>query len=192
LNGRTPLPTQPASQAASVFTAGRLWDEGKNLATLDRAAARLTIPFRAAGPTTGPNGAGVSLSNLDLLGQLDEPAIAAQLAARPIFASAALYEPFGLSVLEAAQAGCALVLSSIPTFRELWSGAAILLDPRDDEAFTAAIKHLLDDPRERDRLGQAARQRSERYTIEATATHMAELYRQLLADQPALQLAGAA
>jgi glycosyltransferase involved in cell wall biosynthesis len=191
-NGRTPLAAAPTSQAAAVFTAGRLWDEGKNLATLDRAAAKLPIPIRAAGPTTGPNGAAASFANLDLLGPLNEPAIAAELAARPIFASAALYEPFGLSVLEAAQAGCALILSDIPTFRELWTDAAILLDARDAEASAAAIQHLLDNPAERARLGQAARHRSARYSVEAMGGHMAELYRQVLADQPTLQLAGAA
>ena len=40
-----------------AFTAGRLWDEGKNVAALDRAAARLGVPFQAAGPLDGPNGA---------------------------------------------------------------------------------------------------------------------------------------
>ena len=48
----------------------------------------------------------------------------------PIFVSAARYEPFGLAVLEAAQAGCALVLSDIPTFRELWDGAALFVPRR--------------------------------------------------------------
>ena len=38
-------------QGDFVFTAGRLWDEGKNVATLDRAAARLRRPFLAAGPS---------------------------------------------------------------------------------------------------------------------------------------------
>ena len=42
---------------AARFTAGRLWDEGKNLAVLDRAAARLPVSVDAAGPLRGPNGA---------------------------------------------------------------------------------------------------------------------------------------
>ncbi len=50
---------------------------------------------------------------------------------RPIFVSTSLYEPFGLAVLEAAQAGCPLVLSDIATFRELWDGAAIFFPPGD-------------------------------------------------------------
>ena len=32
----------------------------------------------------------------------------------------ARYEPFGLSILEAALSGCALVLGDLPSLRELW------------------------------------------------------------------------
>ena len=51
------------------------------------------------------------------------------MARTAVFVSPALYEPFGLAVLEAAQAGCALVLSDIPTFRELWDGVALFVAP---------------------------------------------------------------
>ncbi len=59
--------------------------------------------------------------------------MATAYAAATVFASMARYEPFGLAVLEAAQAGMRLVLSDIPTFRELWDGAAIFVG---DEAGT--------------------------------------------------------
>ena len=62
-----------------------------------------------------------------------------------IFVAPALYEPFGLGVLEARARGCALVLVHIPTFRELWDGAALFADPRDDEALAQA--HRRDSPR---------------------------------------------
>ena len=39
-----------------AFTAGRLWDKGKNVPTLDRAAELLAIPFYAAGAEQGPSG----------------------------------------------------------------------------------------------------------------------------------------
>ena len=71
-----------------------------------------------------------ALAHLQPLGELDERTLAGCLSARPVFVSAARYEPFGLAVLEAAQAGCPLVLSDIPTFRELWDGAALFVDPR--------------------------------------------------------------
>ena len=99
-NGRAPLPLPDVGQRDFAFTAGRLWDEGKNAATLDRAAATLPYPLYAAGPAQGPNGASVGFQHLHGLGSLDEQHIARRLAARPVFVSAALYEPFGLAVLE--------------------------------------------------------------------------------------------
>jgi|tagenome__1003787_1003787.scaffolds.fasta_scaffold20978920_3 glycosyltransferase involved in cell wall biosynthesis len=175
-NGRSPAGTTQVAQADFVFTVSRLWDEGKNVATLDAAAARLGVPFQAAGPVYGPNGATIYLENVRALGEVGHAPLKGLLAAQPIFASAALYEPFGLSVLEAAQAGCALVLSDIPTHREIWGGAAIFVAARDDGAFAGAIQDLLDDPDERRELGQLARARAQLYTPERMARGMADIY----------------
>ena len=171
-NGRD-APPAPAADApppaAAVMTAGRLWDEGKNLAVLDRAAARLPVPVEAAGPLQGPNGARIALHHTVTPGPLDAPVLRDRLAARPIFTSTALYEPFGLSVLEAAQAGCALVLSDIPTFRELWDDAALFVAPHDDRALAAAILRLLGDRTDRAERAALCRERAARYTVEAMA-----------------------
>lgn len=194
-NGRSALACPPTMQGDFVLTASRLWDEGKNVATLDAAAARLTVPFEAAGAVHGPNGATADLRNLRCLGQLSSQRLTSLLAARPVFASAALYEPFGLSVLEAAQAGCALVLSDIPTHREIWGGAAIFVPARDGAAFASAIEDVLGDPEERRELGQLARARASLYTPDRMARRMAEIYARLVparAEPAPLQLAGAA
>ena len=191
-NGRTPLWTRDIPQGDFVFTAGRLWDEGKNVATLDAAAARIDAPFQAAGMTHGPNGASVELQNVDALGPLSGTRLGGVYAARPVYASAAIYEPFGLSVVEAAQAGCALVLSDIATHREIWGSAAIFAPPRHDRAFAAAIGDLLADPDERDRRGQMARARAAQYTPERMASGMAEIYARVWAGADALHAAGAA
>ncbi|MBD0274499.1 MAG: glycosyltransferase, partial [Acetobacteraceae bacterium] len=163
-------------------TAGRLWDEGKNLRALDRAAARLAgaVPVVAAGPTEGPGGARVALRHVRALGRLSEGEVARRLAERPVFVSVALYEPFGLAVLEAAQAGCARVLSDIPTFRELWDGAAEFVPAGDDASIAAAIERAARDRAHRARLGAAARARAERYTADAMAAGTAAVYRSLL------------
>ena len=179
-NGRTSARQAEAAQGDVAFTAGRLWDEGKDVAAFDRAAALSSVPFRAAGPLGGPNGTGVTLTHAQALGRLDDAALREQLAARPIFVSTATYEPFGLSVLEAAQAGCALVLTDIPTFRELWGDAALFVPLHDEHAISAAVDQLIAEPEARLRLGQAARARSERFTPAATATAMLDQYRTLL------------
>ncbi len=183
-NGRRPIAAAGTALAevppVMAFTAGRFWDAGKNIQTLDRAAARLDLPVFAAGPLDGPDGTRVSVTHLRCLGRLDETALATWLRAAPIYVSLALYEPFGLAVLEAAQAGCPLVLSDIPSFRELWDGAALFVPPQDDVAVTMAIAGLAENSAERARLGEAARQRAARYTVEAMAETMLAVYRSLL------------
>jgi glycosyltransferase involved in cell wall biosynthesis len=176
-NGRTPLDLPgDAAPAPGVFTAGRLWDPVKNTALLDRVAGLLPVPFEAAGPLVGPHGETLGTQHLLAPGTLDETAIAARLAARPIFVSAATFEPFGLAVLEAAQAGCPLILSGIDTFRELWTGAALFVPDQDEAAYAAAITRVLSDQGLRHHLGEAARIRAQRYTTSANADAMASLY----------------
>jgi glycosyltransferase involved in cell wall biosynthesis len=184
-NGRSIAPhrpDRPAFSSSFAFTAGRLWDEGKNLAALDRAAGRLSAPVVAAGPLKGPNGTRIDFQHLKTMGQLDESDIARWLKAAPIFVSTALYEPFGLSVLEAAQAGCPLVLSDIPSFRELWDGVAIFVAPEDDRVIAGAIEHTMGDPAFRARLGAAAQKRARNYSVEAMAAGVFEIYRALLSN----------
>jgi glycosyltransferase involved in cell wall biosynthesis len=190
-NGRTRREVRLLPQGDFVFTASRLWDEGKNVRTLDAAAARIDVPVQAAGATLGPNGAKVALENLHLLGELSEERLGGLLAARPIYASAALYEPFGLSVLEAAQAGCALVLSDIPTHRELWDGAALFVDPFDERGFANAFERLLNDRSERNRLGENAALAARQYSPSRMAHEMVQIYARVTQPQSQL-IAGAA
>jgi glycosyltransferase involved in cell wall biosynthesis len=180
-NGRDEGPVAvPSDVAPRAFTAGRLWDEGKNVATLDAAAALTAVPIRAAGPLAGPNGTSATYAHLDWAGVLDERSMRAEFAKRPIFVSAALYEPFGLTALEAAQAGCPLVLADIPSFRELWDAAAVFVPPRDAKGFAAALTRLAADHEERAALGAAAAARATRYSVARMASAMAEIYGALL------------
>lgn len=179
-NGRRALPMKKRGPENFVFTGGRLWDDGKNVRILDKAAERLSIPVDAVGPTQGPNGTALSFDHLRVRGELRPNQVAERLAARPIFASPALYEPFGLSVLEAAQAGCALVLSEIPTFRELWADSALFVPAHDAQGFVEAIEELVDDPERRAELGLGARVRALRYSPDAMASRMAQLYGDLV------------
>lgn len=84
----------------------------------------------------------------------------------------ARYEPFGLSVLEAAQAGCALVLGDIPSLRENWDGAALFAAPDDDDALRDALRRLIEDDALRARFGARARRRA----MFMTAARMADEY----------------
>jgi glycosyltransferase involved in cell wall biosynthesis len=190
-NGRGSHVQPGIGRADFVFTASRLWDEGKNVATLDAAAAKLNVPFEAAGAVRGPNRTGIVLEHVKPIGEVDPVRLSGLLSARPVYASAALYEPFGLSVLEAAKAGCALVLSDIPTHRELWGGAATFVPARDADGFAGAIQRLLDRPAERAEHGRLASARARRFTPERTAERMAEIYAGLAARSLAYEAVAA-
>jgi glycosyltransferase involved in cell wall biosynthesis len=92
------------------------------------------------------------------------------------YVSVALYEPFGLGVLEAAQAGCPLVLSDIPSFRELWAGAAIFVPPDDEQEIARSLAMVMADEGLRDRLSRRARYRAVLYSAESMGKDMMRLY----------------
>jgi glycosyltransferase involved in cell wall biosynthesis len=190
-NGRDAAPAADvAKEPVTVLTAGRLWDEAKDIATLDRAAAALPVPVHAAGPTRDPQTgkAAGEFGNLSLLGNLPTAEMRRWLARAGIFVSPAIYEPFGLGVLEAAQAGCALVLCDNPTFRELWDGAAIFVPAREAEGFADAIGRLVDEPARRAELAAKARRRAARYELSAMSSTTLNLYSRLA--EAAAPLAG--
>ena len=177
-NGRAPI-ARPGGEPRepSVLGAGRLWDEGKNAVVLDEAAGRCRSPVRLAGPLQGPERSGGRLRHAEALGSLAPPALGEHMARSAIFASAALYEPFGLAALEAAGAGCALVLSDIATHRELWEGAALFADPARPAAFAAAFDRLIADDRQRRDWAARAHRRAARYTVEAMTAGVLAAYR---------------
>jgi len=152
-----------------VLSAGRLWDEGKNVAALARVAGALTWPVYVAGSTTAPDGSTARLGELRPLGQLSRDQLAAWFARAAVYALPARYEPFGLSVLEAALSGCALVLGDIPSLRELWSGAAVFVAPDDDEALLAALREVQEKPALRQSLAARAYLRALTFTPQRMA-----------------------
>ena len=182
-NGRRPAPAGRGPRRRVVLTSGRLWDEGKNLQGLDRAAARMRGRVEAAGALDGPDGQAVRPTHVKALGHLDEAALQRRLREAAVFCSPALYEPFGLGVLEAAQAGCALVLSDIPTFRELWEGAAVFAPPRDEAALAALLDDLLDDADRARRLGRLAAERARQFSVEAMVEGTLAVYAEALTQR---------
>jgi glycosyltransferase involved in cell wall biosynthesis len=169
------------SKRRFILAAGRMWDAAKNISALARASKGLDWPVFVAGPESDFHGE--DSGELTLLGNLSHIALRARMQRAAIFASPARYEPFGLSVLEAASAGCALVLSDIPTFRELWSGAALFVDPNSDRALHEALAGLCADDGKRAGFQAAACQRSERYSLARTADAYHALYQRLLASR---------
>ena len=161
-NGRDAQIFAPAAKEPFILTAGRFWDRAKNLDSLDRAARSLDWPVYAAGE-------GGSATEIRALGRLSAQDLRAWLARASIYALPARYEPFGLSILEAALCGCALVIGDIPSLRETWDGAAMFVPPDDSEFLADQLQYLIRSPEPRERLQREARMRAEWFTVDRMA-----------------------
>ena len=186
-NGAPPVPAACPRKRPWILSAGRLWDEAKNVAALVGVAGEIPWPIRVAGDA-GLDDAGAARPAagdpaVTWLGRLDARAMAAAFADATIYALPARYEPFGLSVLEAAAHGCALVLGDIDSLRENWSNAALFVPPDDRAALASALRRLIDDPDLRAGLADAARRRSGEFSAAAMADRHLALYRTLVRDR---------
>jgi glycogen(starch) synthase len=177
-NGRD-LAFLPTPKEKYVFSSGRLWDEAKNMATLANVAGELPWPVRVAGDAQEPGGRRATFRNVELLGRLDAALMAEHFRRAAIYCLPARYEPFGLSVLEAALSGCALVLGDIPSLRELWDGAAVFVCPSNARALRSAIEDLINDERKWRELANRARARSQRFTTPQMVASYHSLYTEL-------------
>lgn len=156
----------PQEKEPFVFSAGRLWDDAKNVRALQEVAPELDWPVVLAGEGAGQ------------LGQLSKAQMADYLGRAAIYAMPARYEPFGLSILEAAHAGCALVLGDIPSLRENWDGCAVFVNPEHRGALRDAIQDLIRDPQRRQALADAARDRARAFGMDRFAAATFDAYRE--------------
>lgn len=159
-----------------VFTAGRLWDDAKNMAALREIAHDLDWPIHAAGQDV-PR---VQASPFPTLGHLTPEQLARWLAAASIYVAPARYEPFGLAILEAARARCALVLGDIPSLHDVWGDAALYVDPDRPDEIRIAINALIAEPARLQMMGELANRRARHYTATRMATQYQRCYRFLL------------
>ncbi|HHQ47591.1 MAG TPA: glycosyltransferase family 1 protein [Acidobacteria bacterium] len=92
----------------------------------------------------------------------------------------ALYEGFGLPILEAMCAGLPVVTSNLGAMRELGEGAALLVNPLSVQEVAEAMERvLIDDPLRR-RMVEGGRRRADTMTWQATVEATMGVYREAL------------
>jgi glycosyltransferase involved in cell wall biosynthesis len=178
-NGRDSTLFRPGKKEPFIFAAGRLWDEAKNIMILEQAAPALAWPVYVAGNNQHPTGRMVEFNHLHLLGCLPAQAVSPWFSQASIYALPARYEPFGLSALEAALAGCALVLGDIASLREVWGDAALFVPPDEPKAIEDALQLLIKDAAYRQELAVQARLRALKYSTQYMADSYLAAYREL-------------
>lgn len=168
-----------------VVAAGRLWDEAKGVGDLVAAAPDIQGRVVLAGAAEHPAGGADfprDAPGVEYAGMLPAAGLRELLGRAAVYVATSRYEPFGLAPLEAALAGCALVMTDIPTFRELWEGCALFYPPGDPAALASACRELLQDPHHRQALARAAGERArECYNPGRMAAGYEALYREIIA-----------
>jgi glycosyltransferase involved in cell wall biosynthesis len=100
-----------------------------------------------------------------------------------IFVLASRRESIGLVLIEARQAGCAIVATNVDGIPEALDGgeAAILVPAQDPRALATSLRTLLSDHTLRQRLGQRARQGCELFLCRRVAVDVQTVYEEILA-----------
>ncbi|MDB6026628.1 MAG: group 1 glycosyl transferase [Verrucomicrobiales bacterium] len=181
-NSRNPSHFHTRTKEEIIFTAGRLWDEGENIAALAKIGAEIPWTIYLAGPDKDPSGRPNEIGkSVCCLGRLPSELLAKWFSRASIYVAPALYEPFGLSILEAALSGCALVLSDIPSLREVWNGAALFVSPDDPAELKTALLRLIENPFRRKELSAYAQCRAIQFNPQHMAAEYLAAYTQVLA-----------
>jgi glycosyltransferase involved in cell wall biosynthesis len=103
------------------------------------------------------------------------------------FAYPSLAEGFGLPVLEAMGLGAAVVTSDRSSLPEVAADAAVLVDPEDESALSAALGRLESEPGLRDALRARALERARAFSWDAAARATLALYEEAVARPRAVR-----
>lgn len=186
-----PRPLPPSARPRLSVLAGRAWDQAKNVSAAIEAARGWAVGrVLLAGEPSHPEGGGTATIGppVETLGWIGRDTLDATLRQARVYLSPARYDPFGLLPVQAALAGCALLLSDIPSYREVWGDAAVYASPDDVAGLRAGWSALLEDDDLAADLAQRARRRAlERYGIQRVAAEYEVLYAATVGARAATQ-----
>jgi glycosyltransferase involved in cell wall biosynthesis len=118
--------------------------------------------------------------NVRGLGRIHQSDLHALYHLSAVLLHVALYEGFGLPILEAMRAGLPVVTSNIGAMRELGEGSARLVNPLDVAEVAAALEKVLVDDLLRRRMVEGGRKRADELTWDRTVEGTVDAYRQAL------------
>ena len=188
-NGLYPTDYSVREKKDVVFGMGRIWDEGKNYRIAEETVSELAWPVVLAGHSPDPwksalqgnkEPEAAGANRITYTGVLNKEEVVRQLGEASIFILPSRYEPFGLSALEAGLSRCALVLSDIPTLREIWQEAALYAPPDDAAMWAEQINRLIADEPLRKYMAQKAWETALQFTSRKMASQYLVLYKELL------------
>ncbi|HKO07857.1 MAG TPA: glycosyltransferase family 1 protein [Alphaproteobacteria bacterium] len=96
------------------------------------------------------------------------------------FVYPSFWEGFGLPVVEAMSQGAPVISSNVSSIPEILDDAGLLIDPHDGEALLRAMRHLAGSSARRRELSERAREHAARFSWQAAARRVAQIYREAL------------
>jgi len=97
-----------------------------------------------------------------------------------LFVFPSAYEGFGIPILEAMAAGCPMVLSDIPVFREITQDRGIYFPPQDVESLACEMERVLSSESECARLVEYGNNRVKDFSFKSLAAQMECLYKSVM------------
>jgi glycosyltransferase involved in cell wall biosynthesis len=104
-----------------------------------------------------------------MTGFVPDADLAALYSGAAFFVYPSFHEGFGLPPLEAMQCGLPVITSNVSSLPEVVGDAGLLIDPRDPNELTEAMRRLLDDTALRRSLSERSMVRARQFTWERTA-----------------------
>lgn len=123
--------------------------------------------------------AGVRDGWLNHLGFVDEAELPVLYAGAALCLYPSIYEGFGLPPLEAMASGVPVIVANRSCLPEVTAGAAMEIDPDDDEAFVEAIKRALSDEDWRASARRRGLERAAELCWRRCVDHTVSVYRQI-------------
>lgn len=159
-------------QRIQAVTAGRLWDEAKDVALVTTVSSPMPIVIAGASECDGSTAP--ELKNITVLGPRSERELLRLFRESAVYVCTSRYEPFGLAPLEAALCGYAVVARRIESLEEVWGDAACYFCDADD--LTEMLVWLYEDRESLRKAQQRAAERASRYTRSAMVASYHALY----------------
>jgi phosphatidylinositol alpha-mannosyltransferase len=185
-----PLPPMPelSDGRPNVLFVGRL-EKRKGLSHLLRAWGRVQTAFPAARLVVVGGGGGLehyrkfvgqrSSDGIVFTGQVSDEDLPRYYQTADVYCAPSTgQESFGIVLLESMAAGCPIVTTSIPGYREVVAHGkqGLLVPPKDADALSSALIRVLGDQSLRARLGEAGRVTAAEYDWQKVGADVLDYY----------------
>lgn len=183
VDARARLASELGVEGPFVLTVGTRWPR-KNMSLAIEAMEQISenLPHKIV--VTGKPGWGEESvgTRTHLTGFVSDDQLCDLYSSADLYLAPALYEGFGITLLEAFRCGCPVVASPIPAHHEVAGNAAHIPSGFETTQWGSEISSLLSDGATTEKLRKLGMERESKFTWEASARIHEDTYRKVAAD----------